>query len=230
MFEPILIVGAGQAAAQAIETLRKRGHRGPLTLVGDENMLPYQRPPLSKKFLAGTMELDRLLLRHAGHYHDHGVELRLGFPAVRIDRAAHRVDLADGSHAEYSRLLLATGARARLLAVPGAELVGVHYLRTAGDVERLRAEFLPGRRAVVIGGGYTGLEVAGTCRDQGLEVTVLEAADRVMSRVVSPVVSEFYQAEHARHGAQILCKARVAGLLATGTSGTERVAAVRLAD
>src|ERR1044072_1273112 len=108
MFEPILIVGGGQAAAQAIETLRKRGHRAPISLVGEENLLPYQRPPLSKKFLAGTLERDRLLLRLAGHYHDHGIELRLGFPAVRIDRAAQRVDIADGSHIEYSRLLLAT--------------------------------------------------------------------------------------------------------------------------
>jgi 3-phenylpropionate/trans-cinnamate dioxygenase ferredoxin reductase subunit len=231
MYEPIVIVGGGQAAAQAIETLRKRGHRAPVTLVGDENLLPYQRPPLSKKYLAGTLERDRLLFRHAEHYHDHGIDLRLGFPAVRIDRQAHRVEIADGSRVDYTRLLIATGSRPRLLPVPGAELAGVYYLRTAADVDRLRAEFAPGRRAVVIGGGYIGLEVAATCREAGLEVAVLEAASRVMSRVVAPVVSNFYQAEHARHGVHIHLDARVEALLpGGGPAGARRVAGVRLAD
>jgi len=240
MFEPIVIVGAGQAAAQAVEVLRKRGHRGPISIIGDENLLPYQRPPLSKKYLAGTMDRDRLLLRHAAHYQEHAVDLRLGFPAVRIDRTAHRVHVADGSHLDYARLLLATGSRPRRLPVPGAELAGVHYLRTAADVESLRREIHPGRRAVVVGGGYIGLEVASTCRDLGLEVTVVEAAERVMNRVAAPVVSQFYAAEHARHGVKILCNARVSELLAGGVSresdsphsspGTERVVGVRLAD
>jgi len=240
MIEPIVIVGAGQAAAQAVEVLRKRGHLGPISMVGDENLLPYQRPPLSKKYLAGAMERDRLLLRHAAHYEEHGVDLRLGFPAVRIDRKAHQVHVADGSHLEYARLLIATGSRPRRLAVPGSELAGVYYLRTAADVDLLRRELRPGRRAVVVGGGYIGLEVAGTCREAGLDVTVLEAADRVMSRVVAPVVSQFYEAEHARHGVTILCNARVAALVAGGHSresdsphsspGTERVVGVRLTD
>src|SRR5688572_6429951 len=128
--QAIVIVGAGQAAAQAVETLRKRGHTAALTVVGDENLLPYQRPPLSKKFLAGTMEQDRLLLRHAAHYEEHAVDLRLGFPAVSIDPARRRVEIADGSHLDYARLLLATGSRPRLLPVPGAEFTGVYYLRT----------------------------------------------------------------------------------------------------
>jgi len=231
MYEPIVIVGGGQAAAQAIETLRKRGHRGPVSLVGDESLLPYQRPPLSKKYLAGTLERDRLLFRHAEHYHDHGIELRLGFPAVRIDREARRVEIADGSHVDYARLLIATGSRPRLLPVPGAELAGVYYLRTAADVDRLRAEFAPGRRVVVIGGGYIGLEVAATCREAGLEVSVLEAAGRVMSRVVAPVISSFYQAEHARHGVHIQLDARVEALLPDGgPAGEQRVGGVRLAD
>jgi len=240
MFELVVIVGAGQAAAQAVETLRKRGHRGPITLIGDEDLLPYQRPPLSKKYLAGTIERDRLLIRHAAHYHDHGVDLRLGFPAVKIDRAAHRVELADGSHHDYTHLLLATGSRPRLLDVPGAQLAGVHYLRTASDVDLLRRELQPGRRAVVIGGGYVGLEVAGTCREASLDVTVIEAADRVMSRSVAPAVSRLFEQEHARHGVQILLGTQVVGLLARGSSresdsphsspGTERVAGVRLSD
>jgi 3-phenylpropionate/trans-cinnamate dioxygenase ferredoxin reductase subunit len=237
----IVIVGAGQAAAQAVETLRKRGHTGPIALVGDESMLPYQRPPLSKKFLAGLLDRDRLLIRHAAHYADHGIDVRLGFSAVSIDRIRRRVEIADGSAVEYDRLLLATGSQPRLLELPGAELAGVHYLRTFADVERLRLDLAPGRRVVVVGGGYIGLEVAATCREAGLSVTVLEAADRVMNRVVSPVVSAFYEAEHARHGVKIHCNARVHSLVgadaAPGTAaehaaavGKQRVAAVRLSD
>ena len=230
MFTPILIVGGGQAAAQAVETLRKRGHVGPLTLVGDENLLPYQRPPLSKKYLAGQLDADRLLIRHAAHYAEHAIDLRLGFAAVSLDAAERRVEVADGSHLEYDKLLLATGSRPRTLPVPGAELAGVHYLRTAADVDRLRAELRPGRRAVIVGGGYIGLEVAATCREAGLDVTVVEATDRVMSRVVSPVVSSFYEADHARHGVQIHCRSRVSELASAGDGGTQRVAAVRLVD
>lgn len=231
--EHMVIIGGGQAGAQAIETLRRRGHRGPITLIGDEGLLPYQRPPLSKKFLAGTLERDRLLIRHAGHYAEHAVDMRLGFAAVRVDRAQRRVEIADGSHVEYERLLLATGSSARLLSVPGAELAGVHYLRSFADVERLRPELAAGRRGVIVGGGYIGLEAASTCRDLQVEVTVLDAADRVMSRVVSPWVSRFYEEEHARHGVDIRCAARVAEFLpdpAAKHAGTARVAAVRLED
>ena len=238
----IAIVGAGQAAAQAVETLHKRGHQGSITLVGDEALLPYQRPPLSKKFLAGTLDRDRLLIRHAAHYTDHAVDLRLGFAVANIDRVRRRVEITDGSSVEYDGLLLATGSHPRLLPLPGAELAGVHYLRTVADVDRLRAELAPGRRVVIIGGGYIGLEVAATCREAGLNVTVLEAADRVMNRVVSPAVSAFYEAEHARHGVHILCGARVDALVPgreTGKTsevfpvsrpGTYRVATVRLED
>ena len=248
MHNRIAIVGAGQASAQAVEILRKRGHTGLITLIGDESLLPYQRPPLSKKFLAGALDRDRLLFRHAAHYADHAIDVRLGFSAVSIDRLRRRVEIADGSAVEYDRLLLATGSHPRLLELPGAELAGVHYLRTFADVDRLRAELAPGRRAVIVGGGYIGLEVAATCREAGLEVTVLEAADRVMSRVVSPVVSAFYEAEHARRGVNILCSARLHSLVGadarvpgreTGITpelfpvsrpGTERVAAARLSD
>ena len=194
-------------------------------MVGDESLLPYQRPPLSKKFLAGTLDRDRLLIRHSAHYTDHNVDLRLGFAAVSIDRARQRIEIADGSSVEYDALLLATGSHPRLLPLPGAELAGVHYLRSVADVDRLRAELAPGRHGVIVGGGYIGLEVAATCREAGLDVTVLEAADRVMNRVVSPAVSAFYEAEHARRGVHILCGARVDSL-----TGTDRVSAVRLDD
>jgi 3-phenylpropionate/trans-cinnamate dioxygenase ferredoxin reductase subunit len=233
--EHMVIVGGGQAGGQAVETLRRRGHRGPITLIGDEAMLPYQRPPLSKKFLAGTLERDRLIIRHAAHYAEHAVETRLGFAAVRIDRAQRRVEISDGSRVEYDRLLLATGSLARQIPVPGAELAGVHYLRTFADVERLRAELIRGRRGVIVGGGYIGLEAAATCRELGVSVTVLDAADRVMSRVVSPWISRFYEEEHAKHGVDIHLHARVAAFrpdpgAAASHPGTARVAAVQLAD
>jgi 3-phenylpropionate/trans-cinnamate dioxygenase ferredoxin reductase component len=239
--QSIVIVGAGQAAAQTCEMLRKRGHTGRLTLIGDEALLPYQRPPLSKKFLAGTFERDRLLFRHAAHYSEHAIDTRIGFAAVRIDRDARRVEIADGSSVEYDALLIATGSRPRLLPLPGAELAGVHYLRNVADVDRLRGELVAGRRGVIIGGGYIGLEVAATCRELGIEVTVLEAAPRVMARVAAPVVSAFYEAEHARHGVGIRCGVRLHSLIgidaAPGTPaehdvavGKQRVAAVRLSD
>jgi 3-phenylpropionate/trans-cinnamate dioxygenase ferredoxin reductase subunit len=199
----IVIVGAGQAAAQAIETLRKRGHLGSITLIGDEDLLPYQRPPLSKKYLAGGLERDRLLIRHVDHYLSQRVELKLGFAVVAIDRARRHVEITDGTAVEYDRLLLATGSRPRLLPQEW-ETARPFYLRTANDVERLREQMAPGRRALIIGGGYIGLEAAATFREAGLEVTVHEAADRVMARVVSPVVSRFYEAEHARQGVEIL--------------------------
>jgi 3-phenylpropionate/trans-cinnamate dioxygenase ferredoxin reductase subunit len=231
----IVIVGGGQAAAQCVDTLRKRGHQGRIVMVGDESLPPYQRPPLSKKFLAGALEPDRLLIRHASYYAEHGVELRLGFAATRIDRAARRVEIADGSHVAYDQLLIATGSLPRRLTLPGSELAGVHYLRTAADVDRLRGEIAPGRRGVIIGGGYIGLEVAATIAEGGVKVTVLEAADRVMNRVVSPQTSAFYQAEHAQRGVDIILGARINGvrpqLLANGArAGMERVGSVEFAD
>jgi 3-phenylpropionate/trans-cinnamate dioxygenase ferredoxin reductase subunit len=241
MVSRIVLVGAGQASAQAAETLRKRGHTGSIVIIGDEALLPYQRPPLSKKFLAGALERDRLLIRHAAHYVDLDIDVRLGFSAVSLDAERRRIEIADGSAAEYDSLLLATGSQPRILDLPGAELAGVHYLRTFVDVDRLRGEFAPGKRVVIVGGGYIGLEVAATCRQAGLEVTVLEAAERVMNRVVSPVVSRFYAAEHARQGVELLCNVRLhslVGLDATPGSkaehavavGKQRVGAVRLSD
>jgi 3-phenylpropionate/trans-cinnamate dioxygenase ferredoxin reductase subunit len=213
--QSIVVIGGGQAAAQAVETLRKRGHEGRLILIGDEALLPYQRPPLSKKYLAGTFARDRLPFRHADHYAEHAVEMRLGFAAVSIDRARRRVEIADGSAVEYDRLLLATGCRPRLLPLPGAELAGVYYLRNVADVDRLRAELVAGRRGVIIGGGYIGLEVAATCREAGVAITVLEAADRLMARVAAPEVSKFYADEHARQGVDVRCGVRLDSLVPT---------------
>jgi 3-phenylpropionate/trans-cinnamate dioxygenase ferredoxin reductase subunit len=225
MGERLLIVGAGQAAVQAIDTLRKRGFTGAITLVGEETEWPYQRPPLSKKYLAGALEHDRLLIRPAHFYSDHGIEAHLGRRAVRIDRAARTVELDDGTVHAYDKLLLATGSEPRALMAPGARLDGVYTLRTIADVTQIRGEFSPGRRLVIVGGGYIGLEVAATARELGLEVTVLEMADRVMNRVTCPEISSFYEAEHAKHGVRIECNARVRALEERGASGRVRAVA-----
>ncbi len=212
MPEKIVIVGAGQAASQSVDTLRRKGYKGALTLVGDEPLPPYQRPPLSKKYLAGALERDRLLIRPAQFYADHNVETRFGRRAVEIERAAAHVRLDDGATLAYDALLLATGSRPRHLPAPGHDLQGVHFLRTIADVERIRTELVQARQVVIIGGGYIGLEVAATCRELGLDVTVLEMADRIMNRVTCKEMSAFYQSEHARHGVRIVCNARVHAL------------------
>jgi 3-phenylpropionate/trans-cinnamate dioxygenase ferredoxin reductase component len=209
MPEAVVIVGAGQAAAQAIDTLRKRGFGGAISLVGEEDAWPYQRPPLSKKYLAGALERERLGFRPARFYAEHGVVARLGRRAVEIDRAAQRVTLDDGTRIAYDRLLLATGARPRTLELPGANLAGIHTLRTMVDADRLRAALVPGSRLVIVGGGYIGLEVAATAKELGIDVTVLEMAGRLMNRVVCEPISAFYRAEHARRGVRIVLDARV---------------------
>ena len=228
MYERVVIVGGGQAAVQAIDTLRRKGFAGKLLLIGDEPWLPYQRPPLSKKYLAGALERDRLLLRPQHFYESHSVEAHLGRRVEEISRREQRLRLDDGSDVAYDALLIATGSRPRPLAAPGTDLDGVYFLRTIADVERIRAEWAPGKRLVIVGGGYIGLEVAATARELGLEVTVLEMADRVMNRVVCPQLSAFYEAQHARHGVRILCNSKVRALAAA--PGSRRVTAVLTQD
>lgn len=185
---------------------------GGIEVVGEEPHLPYQRPPLSKKYLSGELPLERLLLRHRPFYDEHRVSLRLGQRATAIDREARLVGLADGTALPYDALVLATGAQPRRLTLPGADLAGVHYLRGVADADALRGAMRPGARAVIIGGGYIGLEVAATLRHAGLEVTVLEMADRVMGRVVAEPVSRWFEARHAEHGVRIVLGARLLGL------------------
>ncbi len=221
MISTILILGGGQAGAQAVDSLRREGFGGRLVLIGDEPHLPYQRPPLSKQYLAGELAGDRLPFRHQAFYDQHRVELRLGSPATRIDAGARRVSLADGETLAYDRLMLCTGARSRLLTCPGAELPGVHYLRGIADVEAMRPGLKPGGRVVIIGGGYIGLETAATARKLGCTVTVLEMADRVMNRVVASSVSEYFAHEHRSHGVKLICNTRVVRL--EGAGRVERV-------
>jgi 3-phenylpropionate/trans-cinnamate dioxygenase ferredoxin reductase component len=185
-------------------------------LVGDEPELPYQRPPLSKKYLAGEFDPDRLWIRPASFYEQQRCELRLGRRATAIDREQRQLQLDDGTSLAYDTLLLATGSRARPATAPGADLAHVHYLRTRADVDAIRRNLAPGRRVVVVGGGYIGLECAASCARLGLQVTVIEMADRVMSRVVAPEMSAFYEAEHAAHGVDIRLNATVSAFEGQG--------------
>lgn len=228
MYQQIVIAGGGQAAVQAADTLRRKGYTGRVTLVGDEPWLPYQRPPLSKKYLAGMLERERLAIRPEKFFTEHSVQTHLGRRVAGIERREQRVRLDDGRTLPYDALLLATGSHPRRLSAPGADLGGVHYLRGIADADRIRAECAAGGRLVVIGGGYIGLEVAATARELGMDVTVLEMADRVMNRVVCAQLSAFYQAEHARHGVRVLCNARVRALAGDADSG--RVRAVLTED
>jgi 3-phenylpropionate/trans-cinnamate dioxygenase ferredoxin reductase subunit len=221
MVSTILIIGGGQAGAQAVDTLRREGHAGRIVLVSDEPRLPYQRPPLSKKFLSGELAEERLYFRHQAFYDEHRIELKLGVRATHLDAAARTVVLSNGERIVYDRLLLCLGATSRLLTCPGADLPGVHYLRAIADVPQIHEALKPGTRAVIIGGGYIGLETAATARKMGCQVTVLEMADRVMNRVVASNVSEYFAYEHRTHGVHIVCNTRVVRL--EGTSRVERV-------
>ncbi len=200
MAERIVIIGAGQAAAQAVASLRAEGFDGALTVVGDEPFPPYQRPPLSKTYLMGTFERERLFLKPDAFYAEARCELILGVPATAIDRAAKVVKLADGRAFAYDKLLIATGSRVREIRVPGAHLNGIHYLRSIADVDALRPAFQTSRSLAVVGGGYIGLEVAAVARKYDLAVTVLEALDRVMARAVSRPISTFYEKVHRDAG------------------------------
>ncbi|HEX5047682.1 MAG TPA: FAD-dependent oxidoreductase [Gammaproteobacteria bacterium] len=225
MTDHFVIVGGGQAASQAVQTLRQQGFAGNLTLIGDEPHLPYQRPPLSKKYLAGELPRERLFLRHAAFYAEKGVTLELGRRAVELDLAKHAMRLDDGRTLPYDRLLLATGSTVRRLPIAGAELPGVHYLRTIADVDAIAARLAPNARVLLVGAGYIGLEVAAVTAQRGYAVTVVEALERVMARTVAPQVSEFYARQHREHGVAIHYGAAVRAF-----HGAAAVGAVELAD
>ncbi|MCH8277580.1 MAG: FAD-dependent oxidoreductase [Proteobacteria bacterium] len=221
MTERTVIAGAGHAAGQVVATLKQLKYAGQIVLVGDEDYLPYQRPPLSKKFLAGAMPAERLHFKPASFYDEPNIEIRLRTRITTIDRDNKSVHTEDGERISYDKLVLALGSRARRLQIDGADLAGVHYLRSIADVDDIRSELNHYRRTVIIGAGYIGLEVAAVMQQQGLDVTVVELADRVMSRVVSPEISDFYQIEHTNQGVKLR--------LSTGVSafrGDKRIASV----
>jgi 3-phenylpropionate/trans-cinnamate dioxygenase ferredoxin reductase subunit len=211
MQQTIVVVGAGQVAAQAVDALRRDGSTARLVVIGAERYPPYQRPPLSKKFLTGEMAQERLALKPESFYAGHGAELRLGRRAVALDPGAHRLTLDDGASVEYDRLLLATGASPRRISVPGSDLSGIYLLRALDDVLAIRGELGAPRRVVIVGAGYIGLEVAASCRHLGHEVDVIEMADRVMNRVVGPEVSAYYARVHREAGVRIHLDTQLAG-------------------
>ncbi|GGE24100.1 pyridine nucleotide-disulfide oxidoreductase [Aureimonas endophytica] len=229
--ERVVIVGAGQAGLQVAVSLRQGGFAGSITLVGDEDRLPYQRPPLSKAYLQEDFGFERLALRPDAFFADQRIEVLANDPAVRLDRPTQRVSLRSGRALPYDRLALATGARNRRLAVDGADLAGVHMLRGAADAEVLRTELGRAERLLVIGGGFIGLEVAASARGRGLAVTVLEAGPRLMGRVVSPPVSDFFLAAHRAMGTTVLLDQRVLRLTGTArVEGVETAAGFHAAD
>ncbi len=191
-------------------------------LVGEEPWLPYQRPPLSKKFLAGELPAERLYVKPASFYDAPGIDVRLETRITAVDRDRSFVTTAAGERIGYDTLVIATGSRVRRLSAPGSDRAGLHYLRNIDDVSRIRSDLDSARRVVIIGAGYIGLEVAAVTRQLGHDVTVLETEDRVMSRVVSPEVSTFFQAEHAAHGVRLMLSTALEGF-----EGNTRITAVR---
>jgi 3-phenylpropionate/trans-cinnamate dioxygenase ferredoxin reductase subunit len=209
----IVIIGAGQAGVQAAEALRAASYAGPITLVGDEPHGPYHRPPLSKAWLAGAIDAAQLVMRAPELLAKKSIALRTGTRATSLDRGARRVRLSDGTELAYSGLVLATGASARALTIPGASASNVCALRSRDDAgaiaQRLTECAAADQPLVVIGGGFIGLEVAATARNMGVRVTVLEAQPRLLSRVLAPLLSDWYAALHRAHGVELVFDAQV---------------------
>ena len=203
MKKSVIIIGASHAAAQTSVSLRQGGYEGVITVIGDELDLPYHRPPLSKDFLSGDKTLDEILIRPAAAYENGAIEMKLGVRVGAINRDAKTILTDDGEHLAYDKLVLTTGARIRQLSIPGTDLPGVCYLRDANDVRAIKAEVKAGRKAVIIGGGYIGLETAASLRKQGMDVTVLEAMPRILQRVTAPMMSEFYKRVHTEENVSL---------------------------
>ena len=222
----IVVVGGGQAGGQALSSLRRDGFDGELFLVTAEDMAPYERPPLSKDYLAGRYERDRMRLHPHGFFAENSVELVTGTRAVSIDPGSRRVELESGRTLDYDRLLLATGSRVRRLDdIPGSGLDRVFYLRTIEDSDRIRAAMKNADRIAIVGGGYIGLEVASVAVESGLAVTVIETMPRLLARAVTSELAAFYANLHRRHGVDLRLGTSVAGFLGSGA-----VTSVSLAD
>ena len=226
MNDSIVIIGAGQAGGQAVQSLKlNKEFTGSITLIGDEAYVPYQRPPLSKKFLAGEIGIDRVEVKPQSYYEESGVDLRLNTQVESINREAKKVILEGGEEIAYDKLLLATGARVRKVPIPGANLPEVFYLRSIDDVDKIRPYLKEGVNFGIVGGGYIGLEVAAVAATHGANVTVLEMADRVMARQVSPELSAFYEKEHREHGVDLRTDMGV-----TSIEGQDHVTGLKCGD
>lgn len=219
----ILIIGAGQAGVQIAASLRQAGFDGAIALVGAEPQPPYQRPPLSKAYLQGDLDMARLFLRGPDFYDKNNIDLRLSARVEELDLRAGTARLSSGEALAFDRLAFATGAPPRRLAIPGADLAGVHYLRTIADSDALRPALKTEGTIAVIGAGYIGLEVAASARKAGRNVVVIEALDRPLARVAGKEVSDYFVDLHRRHGVAFRFGAKVAGF-----EGGERIAAVML--
>jgi 3-phenylpropionate/trans-cinnamate dioxygenase ferredoxin reductase subunit len=217
MTSPVLIIGAGQAGMKAAETLRQKGYDGDIVMIGDEPSLPYQRPPLSKAYLKGEMDEERLFLRPQAYFETAAIELRWGTSAISIDPGSRTVELADGSHLPYSSLLLSTGTRARRIPLQGADLENVHSLRTIADVAAIRRSMETASDIVILGGGYIGMEFAAVAAKLGKTVSVVEARPRIMERSVAPEISDFFQSLHLENGVRLLLGQSVSHLAGTGS-------------
>ncbi|MDP3174196.1 MAG: FAD-dependent oxidoreductase [Phenylobacterium sp.] len=222
----VVILGGGHAGGTAAALLRAYGHAGPITLVGEEPIPPYQRPPLSKAWLKGEADADSLALKPLEFYAESDIDFRPSVSAVELSRGSKTVKLSDGSTLNYDVLIIATGARAIALPVAGAELGGVLFLRTAADAEGLKAALGPGKRMAVVGGGYIGLEAAASGRALGADVVVIEREARLLARVADPVLSDFFKAYHESRGVEFILGASVTGF--TGEAG--KVTGVTLTD
>lgn len=221
----VVVIGAGQAGAALVARLRAQGHKGPITLIGEEKAPPYQRPPLSKAYLLGEMDAERLWLRSSEFYAENDITLRLDRRVTAIDPVAKTVSLG-GETIPYDELALTTGAIPRRLpAAIGGELAGVYTVRTLADVDAMRDEFAPGARVVIVGGGYIGLEAAAVAAKLGLQATVVEMAPRILQRVAAPETSDYFRALHGDKGVEILESTGLERLL-----GEDRVTGVRLSD
>lgn len=217
----IVIVGAGHAAGQAAASLRQEGYEGEVVIIGDEPYIPYQRPPLSKQYLSGEQGIERVYLRPEKFYASKNITLKTGVRVEQIDTVAQTVTTDSDETIPYEKLLIATGSRPRRLNLPGSDLPGIHYLRTISDVDAIRAEMAPGKKMVIVGGGYIGLEVASVGIKQELEVYVLEMEERILQRVTTPEMSTFYHQLHSNRGVHVCTSTAVSGF-----SGDGRVQAV----
>lgn len=227
MTDTIIVIGGGQAAAAFVARMRELKPAGHIVIIGNEDCHPYQRPPLSKKYMTGEMTTERLLLRPADWYAGAGVDCRLGATATKISPEAKTVTLQDGEVLSYDSLLIATGSHPRSLpAAAGGDLDGVYVLRSLADADRIGPELAPGRRMLVVGGGYIGLEAAAVAASRGLQVHVVEMAERILQRVAAPQTSDYFRALHARHGVDIREGAALVRLI--GENG--RVCGAEFAD
>ena len=226
--QKVIIIGAGHAAAQLAPSLRKQGWKGEILVIGEEAYIPYQRPPLSKEFMAGEKTENEILIRPQLAYEQHDIDFRLNEKVAKLNPVESTITLSHGEELSYDQLALCTGARARKIPIPGSELKGVFYLRTLDDVKAIKQQLDScakdsAKRAsvVILGGGYIGLETAAALNKMGVNVTVLEMQERVLARVTAPEVSDFYQRVHTEEGVEIRT-----GVVVNNIEGETQVAAV----